>query len=215
MKHLSTVIFCLLAFSTVALSREWAFRKNTAGLNPYIIKANTLPQDSLKESDTVDYGNLDWSSLGVGWGYDFGGLGGTYLAYVSKNIGVFASLGWANAGMGYGGGLKIRFPLDKPGSKLTPFAIAMYGYNGSITVQTDNNYDNLFFGATAGIGTDFKAKPESKGFWSLALLVPFRDNHTVDGYKAYLTNDAKLDFKSQLGTVVFSIGYHFIIPIKR
>src|SRR6185503_19117939 len=73
-----------------------------------------------------DYDKLN---LGLGFGFDYGGIGGNLTVYPQKNVGLFFGGGYAFAGFGYNAGIKLRLLPGKPSSQFTPFFMAMYGYN--------------------------------------------------------------------------------------
>jgi len=154
--------------------------------------------------------NIIWSGVGVGFGMDYGGIGVNYTAYLAKNIGVFAGAGYAFAKIGYNVGMKFRYVPKNTAAKLNPFVLAMYGYNAAFTVTSEPSYSKLFTGFTAGIGTDFRANPQSKGYFSVALLFPFQ-NSDVKSYDEYLTTNFEGEFQNWVKSVGFSLGYHWII----
>jgi len=55
---------------------------------------------------------IEKTSIGFGFGQDFGGYGANFTYYPIKNLGVFGGGGWAMAGFGYNVGLKFRFSTD-------------------------------------------------------------------------------------------------------
>jgi hypothetical protein len=194
MKHFTALLILLSAFSFIA----------NAG--------NGLPKDSIKLANPRDaQGEIIWSGLGAGMGMDYGGFGINYTAFLVKNVGFFAGVGFAYAKVGYNLGLKLRF---LPGSKLNPFALGMYGYNDAYTVSENSAWSAIFNGYTVGIGTDYRAKPKSKGYWSVALLLPFKTSEASD-YEDTLNTQFKGNYDSWVNTVGFSIGYHWIIRGHR
>jgi hypothetical protein len=194
MKHFTAVLILLSAFSFMTRAGE-ELRKDTMKLaNPRIPRTDII-----------------WSGLGAGMGMDYGGFGINYTAFLAKNVGVFAGVGFAYTKVGYNLGLKLRFLA---GSKLTPFALGMYGYNAVYTVSENSAWSALFKGFTVGAGTDFRAKTKSKGYWSVALLLPFKTSEASD-YEDTLNTQFKGDYKSRVNTVGFSLGYHWIIRSRR
>jgi len=146
------------------------------------------------------YDNLN---LGIGFGFDYGGIGGNLTYYPQKNIGVFFGGGYVIAGFGYNAGLKFRF-LPKHGN-ITPFLMAMYGYNAAIHVSGSSELDKIFYGPTVGAGCDFGSHIVGKGVFSLAIFVPIR-NSEPDDYMNYL-QDNGVTFKNKLIPIGFSVGY--------
>lgn len=211
MKNLSTVIFFLLAFSSIASSRDVIKRKNVSVINPYMVNEYAAIRDSVKVKGTAA-DKFDWSSIGVGIGMDFGGYGANYIAYLHKNVGIFAGGGWAVTKVGYNVGIKARLIPAKTGSAVTPYALAMYGYNSRIVVSSSPLHNTIFYGFTVGVGADFRLKGQTKRFWTLALFMPFKDSK-VKAYQNYLT-DQNLESLNRVGKIGISIGYHLVIPSK-
>lgn len=147
-------------------------------------------------------GEYDKVSIGLGLGFDYGGIGANLLAYPQKNIGLFFGAGYAFAGVGYNGGMKFRFATK---SRVHPYLIGMYGYNAAISVSNYTNYNKFFYGPTFGFGIDMHSR--RSGYWSLALMVPVRGSE-VDNYINSLKASG-VSFSNSLSPVGFSIGYHF------
>ena len=125
----------------------------------------------------------------------------------SSNIGLFAGVGYAFSGMGVNAGAKIRFA---PTKKCSPFLLAMYGYNAAIAITNASQYNKTFYGGTIGIGLDCRSSFQRKGYWSFALLVPFRGSEVSD-YIDDLKNNHGVEFKNNLLPIALSIGYRFVI----
>ena len=155
---------------------------------------------------SLSYSQTDKATIGVGAGLDYGGFGINITRYLNKNVGLYAGVGYALADIGFNGGLKFRFISETPWL-LTPFITAMYGYNTAVVVSNATIYNKMFYGPSIGFGLDFRGRPEKKGYFSLALLVPIRGPE-VD---SYLNNVRSTSVSiSSPSPVVFSIGYRFI-----
>ena len=150
------------------------------GLFFIIIQLNA--QDSTKHPVQIDK-----ISIGMGGGIDFGGFGYNLLVYPNKNIGLFAGGGYAIAGLGYNVGIKVRCFINKTSSKVTPYMLAMYGYNAAIEVNLDDKYNKLFYGYSVGCGIDFRPNPKKNSYWSFSILIPFRKAELYT-YMDYLEN---------------------------
>ncbi len=192
MKHLSILILLLSVLASVTRASD-GLAKDSTGQRMNYITGN----------------EIIWSGLGFGWGLDYGGIGANYTAFVSKNVGIFAGGGFAYADFGYNFGLKLRMIPRREGSKLNPFVLGMWGVNQAFT--SDTTYlSKVYTGFTVGIGTDFKAKPQSKGYWSVALLVPFM-SEDEKYYADWLDKNFRGRYQTWLHNVAFSIGYHYIL----
>lgn len=170
-----------------------------------LFSTNSNAQDSIKIPARIDK-----FTLGLGMGLDYGGFGGNLLFYPQKNIGIFAGVGYALAGMGYNFGTKLRLVPNKPTAGITPFLLAMYGYNAAIAVSNAKEYNKLFYGFSAGIGFDTRLKPTKSGYWSFALIVPFRGTDVTE-YMDDLKQNHGVEFKNDLLPVAISIGYRLLI----
>ena len=174
-----------------------------------ILIISFLSLNQLHAQDTTS-ANKDNSiiSPGIGIGLDYGGVGLNFLAYPQKNIGLFAGVGYAAAGIGYNVGTKIRLLSHKKSSRTVPFFMAMYGYNAVIVVTNESQYNKFFYGPTIGIGCDLHSRHKENGYLSMALLVPIRSQEITD-YINELENNAGVSFSETLLPVAFSIGYTF------
>jgi hypothetical protein len=153
-----------------------------------------------KETETSS--NFRNMSIGLGLGFDYGGIGTNIIFYPRNNVGVFAGVGYALAGFGYNAGVKIRkHNIDK----VSPYVTAMYGYNAAIVVLNASTFDKLFYGPSIGIGLDTKHRETRSSYWSFGVNIPIRSsevNKYIDDLK---TRGIKFD--NTLLPVAFTIGY--------
>jgi hypothetical protein len=165
-----------------------------------------MTQDSIPDIKPLDKG-----SFGIGLGLDHGGFGGNFLVYPQRNIGIFFGVGYALAGIGINGGVKVR--ILPGGSKATvcPYALLMYGYNAAIYISNAQQYNKFFYGLTAGMGLDIRSRnPASKGYWSVAILFPFR-SPDVQNYINSLQANNGVSFTNTLLPIGISLGYKIIL----
>jgi hypothetical protein len=147
----------------------------------------------------------DKTTIGIGLGFDYGGIGANLTTYASKNFALFGGLGYAIADVGFNVGAKIRLA---PESRVAPFLTGMYGYNAAVAVTNATQYNKVFYGPSFGFGLDFRGRPERHGFWTVALMVPVRGSD-VDNYLNDLRSKGVVI--GSLPSVALSIGYRFII----
>ena|ERR1700733_4010800 len=153
-----------------------------------------------------DLNDYEKFTLGLGFGFDYGGFGGNATYYPQKNLGVLFGGGYALAGFGYNAGLKYRFLSKNPASKFTPFLVGLYGYYSAIHVEGNSQFDKIFYGPSLGVGFDLGTHLIGKGVFSLTLFVPFRNSETND-YIDNLENNYGIQFKSKPIPVGVSLGY--------
>jgi hypothetical protein len=173
-----------------------------------IIKSGNMKTVEVKLEKPV-YAS-DVTTLGLGLGLDYGGIGANILVYPGKNLGLFAGGGYAIAGFGFNAGIKLRFLSEKSTSSWTFFLIGMYGYNTAIAVKNASGLNKLFYGPTIGLGFDFKSRPANRGYWSFSLLVPIRGSD-VDNYIDDLESNYGVVFENKPLPIGIAIGYRIIL----
>lgn len=152
----------------------------------------------------------DKVSIGLGMGLDHGGFGGNVIFYPARSIGLFGGAGYALAGAGINAGVKFRYVPEKYEAKVHPYGLAIYGYNAAIAITNRSDLNKLFYGPTLGAGMDFHRNHLKKGYWSFAILVPFRKPE-VNEYIEMLESFYGVEFQSKLFPIAVSIGYKFIL----
>lgn len=163
-------------------------------------------QDYLPKAKTYD-----GTSIGVGVGQDFGGVGIGVLHYGNyKYVGIFGGVGYTPAGIGLNGGLKVRLISSNVRAKVNPFVLGMYGYTTALSVSNDTQLNKIFYGPTIGLGLDLKFRQYSRGFWTLALLFPTDKTKAYD-YMQYLRAYKQVTFENELPSFNFSIGYRYLL----
>lgn len=171
-----------------------------------------LPLNQLlfAQDKTPDERKPDIVNFGPGFGFDYGGIGANLMVYPQKNIGIFFGGGYAIAGFGFNAGAKFRLSPERS-KVVNPFLMAMYGYNAGVAIADNPDLNKLFYGPTLGLGIDIRSrKPSSKGFLTLALMVPIR-NADAQNYIDLLKSQYGATFTNDLIPIGFSIGYKFIL----
>lgn len=190
----------------------------TAGETPAKPVQDTVP--AAKETDTALLNKLvlktnsvvtfDKISIGLGIGQDYGGVGGNFLYYPQRNIGLFFGLGYNLANVGYNLGIKSRIAIGSSSSHVLLSALAMYGYNAVIKVADMRELNKVFYGATVGVGMDYKPFEYSDDYISVSLFVPIRSSE-VQEYMDYLKQAYSVEFEQGLFPVTFSVGYRIVL----
>jgi hypothetical protein len=169
-----------------------------------------VAQDETKELMVPAIWSGDMVSIGLGMGLDYGGFGGNLTYYPVRGIGLFGGAGYALAGAGFNAGVKFRYVPEKYEAKVHPYVIAMYGYNAAVAITNRSDLNKLFYGPSLGAGIDFHRNHLRKGYWSFAVLVPFRKPEANE-YIDMLESVYGVEFQSRLFPIAVSIGYKFII----
>jgi hypothetical protein len=181
---------------TVQDTASIAKETNSALLNELVLQTNSVI-------------TFDKLSVGLGIGQDFGGFGGNILYYPQRNFGLFCGIGYNLAGVGYNLGIKSRIALGSSTSHLLLSALAMYGYNAVIKVADMRELNKIFYGATVGVGLDYKPFEYSDDYISVSLFVPFRSSE-VQEYMDYLEQVYGAVFEQGLFPITFSVGYRIV-----
>jgi hypothetical protein len=175
-----------------------------------IIGMFLLVQQVEAQSNVPPPVTIDVTSLGLGFGLDFGGFGGNIIYYPHKSFGLFAGAGYNFAGIGFNAGGKLRLISKNSASLFAPHALAMYGYNAAIAVTNASDLNKVFYGFSLGIGFDFRFNPAKKNYWTTSLLIPIRKAE-VDDYMEMLKSDYGVEFENELMPVAFSFGYRIVL----
>jgi hypothetical protein len=182
------------------------------------LKKDVVLTDSIEDKKVhrVIYGNTPIedevsgthiTTFGFGVGRDYGGIGLNLTVYFNHALGFFGGAGYALAGIGLNGGLKIKLASAQSKSHVIPFLTGMYGYNTAVVVKNASQYNKLFNGLTFGGGLDIYTR-HYRGMFVLALLVPVVDPE-ADAYVKSLSRNSNIRFDNGVPKVGFSLGYRF------
>lgn len=152
----------------------------------------------------------DKISIGLGIGQEHGGFGVNLTAYPIRSVGIFGGLGYNMVGAGYNVGLKFRLISPRPTATVTPYLVAMYGYDAVIKVAGASQYNKIFYGPTVGAGIDYKSYSKSKMYYSFGINIPIRGPE-VDEYMDDLTKNYGVEFKTGLLPITFTIAFKYIL----
>lgn len=229
MKHLALFLILTGFMPVLTFSQDIIVKTNGNEIPCRIIKEDSISYYfTIKSGDRevytylkkteishVKYGSTDYEintepdiiSWGFGLGLDYGGIGINLSVFPHRNIGIFGGTGFNFAGVSYNVGLKGRIMSKDRTTRISPFFIAMYGYNAVIVVFNSSSLNKTFFGPTAGIGIDLYSR-NHKNYWTFGLLIPVRNQEVFD-YIDYLEDDRGVEFGSELLPFSITLGFHF------
>ena len=173
-----------------------------------MLSSNLFAQET-KQKRTSYINNT--SSIGIGFGLPYGGIGGNIEFLANKTIGVFAGAGYAGVDKGYNIGIKSRFkPLKNP--KVRIYIEAMYGVNAFAQSHVDGYTSKNFNGTSIGFGLEYKGKEKSKGYLVFGFNIPFRSSKYYD-YVDTLNKELEKELNAKLIKIDiplnFTLAYRF------
>jgi hypothetical protein len=188
-KYILTAVVILFSF--------FANAQDSSFLNLPVEIQDTVPVDKL--------------SVGIGGGYEYGGIGGNVTYYFTRGLGVFVGAGYPLTGFGYNVGFKLRIVVDQTSATFMPYLVAMYGYNGTIVIPDYQQKNKTFYGATIGAGMDYRPRNSKFGYFSASVYIPFRDI-AMKHYAEYLNYTYGITYSTgRIFPLSASIGYKFIL----
>lgn len=114
-------------------------------------------------------------SAGFGAGFDYGGFGTMATGYLTKNLGLFISIGWAFSEANYCAGIKLRTLSQEKRYKAVFFLSAYYGFTSEPYFWENPEFREYVYGPAAGFGVDIYTEFDRGGYWSIALFVLIRE----------------------------------------
>lgn len=164
-----------------------------------------ITQKSFAQNDHLS-SQKSSTSIGIGLGIPFGGIGLNVGTNVIDNLNVFGGVGYLFAGVGYNIGLRKDFPSE---SHAQFYLTAMYGTNAGILVEGSPEFDKLYTGFTPGLGVKLNSKKKEGNFWNLGILVPIASDEFKRDEKA-INSLPGIELRDPL-PIAIVIGYHFNI----
>lgn len=161
-------------------------------------------QDYVRSSERPASSSAEWN-LGLGIGFDYGGLGVQAQCRPMPHLALFGGAGYAIIGAGWNAGAMGRI---LPDARWCPYVIAMYGYNAVIKVEGASEYDKLYYGPTLGIGTEMHRRDNDENFWRFEVLLPLRDPAFQDDIDA-LRRNPLIKMGASPPDIGIGVGYHF------
>ncbi len=145
------------------------------------------------------------TSLGIGLGLPYGGIGGRIGTNVTYGLTIFGGLGYMISGVGYNIGLLKDFP-SKASTQF--YLSAMFGTNAAIRVEGLSEYNEVYTGPSFGLGIKINSRRKEGNFWDIGLQVPITSQAFKDD-EMRVENDPRVgDFTDPL-PVLIVVGYNF------
>jgi hypothetical protein len=144
------------------------------------------------------------SSIGIGFGLPYGGLGVNLSTNVANGLGLFTGIGYMITGVGYNFGVSKN--IIKAG-KVDIYALGMYGTNAGINIENDSSYDEIYLGPSFGAGVKINSRRRQGNYWNIGLMVPLRSSEYHDMVRELKNNSRLTDFKEP-GDVLIYVGYN-------
>ena len=145
------------------------------------------------------------SSLGIGVGLPYGGIGARFGTNLVNGLNLFGGVGYQISGIGFNAGLRQDVEL---GGLTQMYFTGMYGTNAAIKVSGLPEYDKLYMGATLGMGLKFNSRSKEGNYWDAGLVIPLRSSqYKTDETK--MQNDPRIASFTSPWPVLIVVGYNF------
>jgi hypothetical protein len=173
----------------------------------------TLPGSSVSPDTTIRktlvvVPEKRWGDIGAGFGLDYGGLLGVKGTFNPiPYLGVFVAGGLQIGGYGWNTGIIGRVLPALSTRSVRPYAKVMYGVNAATKVDGKPEYDGLYTGLTAGIGSEFRFGRKRLVGLNLDLNVPFRSPEFYETYNNML-DDPSVELANKVLPIAISVGFH-------
>ncbi|MDR1274293.1 MAG: hypothetical protein LBK12_07070, partial [Odoribacteraceae bacterium] len=115
-----------------------------------LVAAVTFPALAQEEGDDQVVSRAN-KYLGLGLGFDYGGIGGKLEIMPTRHLGLFAGVGYNLLSVGWNAGASFNF---SPKARVAPVARVFYGYNATLKVidAGTDKYNKTSYGVTFGGG---------------------------------------------------------------
>lgn len=173
----------------------------------FITNLNAEYSDSLSNPLTPRNIISEYISIGVGYGLDYGGIGGKVTLFLSDRLGFFIGYGNNIIGTSYNLGPVFRFNSGRDRSWI-PYIIVMFGNNSVVEFTNDDEKSRFFDGTTLGLGITRKS-PRSRHIFESSLNLIVRDSRADTFVKDQ--RDLGEDINYINNWFGASIGYKFVL----
>lgn len=147
------------------------------------------------------------SSLGIGLGLPYGGIGMKLGYNTSDHVTFFGGLGYNMVGIGANGGVQLSIPSEKQSEF---YFTGMYGYNSVIISKDKSVMGGIFAGPSLGIGLKINSMSTKGNYWDVGLLGPIRSQKYKNAIQE-IERSRNMRLESKPWPVLFYFGYNYNI----
>jgi hypothetical protein len=147
------------------------------------------------------------SSLGIGVGLPYGGIGMKLGYNTSDHVTFFGGLGYNMVGIGANGGIQLSIPSEKQSEF---YFTGMYGYNAVIISKDRSAMGEIFAGPSFGVGLKINSVSTRGNFWDVGLLGPVRSPKYKNAIQE-IERSRNMRLESKPWPVLFYFGYNYNI----
>lgn len=147
------------------------------------------------------------SSLGIGLGLPYGGLGMKLGYNTSDHVTLFGGLGYNMVGIGANGGIQFSIPSKKQSEF---YFTGMYGYNSVILNKNRSVKGGIFAGPSFGMGLKINSLSTKGNYWDVGLLGPIRSQKYKNAIQE-IERSHNMKLESKPWPVLFYFGYNYNI----
>lgn len=160
------------------------------------------------QSRSNTYQTADVTTLGMGLGLTYGGLGMKFTRNFNEYVGLMAGVGYNFDNLGYNIGTQLYLPSQ---SKAQAYVSAMYGTNGVIIVDDlyGDSFKESYTGVSFGFGINLRSKRTKGNFVELGLIVPIHGSDYKDDWDD-IKNTSGIE-TTDPWPVLINVGYNFNI----
>jgi hypothetical protein len=172
----------------------WILNSSAYSQKPTKIVSIVQDSDTVYSQGKINQ-NKTYVLFGVGFGLDYGFLGGNLTIWPIRNFGIFGGAGFIpmeGAALVYNLGVKFNFSssklqIQRTDKVLVPGIELMYGINTMVKAYDKPELNALFPGLTIGFNTEYRY---SKSYFSLGILYPIMSSEAqtyIDKYGIIIT----------------------------
>lgn len=145
------------------------------------------------------------TSVGLGVGLPYGAIGLRLGTNIATGANLFGGVGYMVSGIGYNIGLRKDFDSERASQF---YMTGMYGTNAAIKVVGLPEYDQVYIGATFGLGIKVNSRKNEGNYWDMGMLIPVRSSeYNADENRA--STDPRVTSFTRASPVLITVGYNF------